>query len=133
MQFSRLTFVSVIALGGAAVLAAGVSARAPKGGAMPIPQIVAPVISIDTMQSVTRELSSDAYEGRGPTTAGEDKTVAYIIQRYKAAGLQPGNKGSWVQEVPTVEIAAEKPSGLSRRRVCASSLITRHWLVSFSR
>jgi len=112
MKFTRNHALSLLALGSAAALAAGVSARAPKAGAMPIPAIAAPHISIDTMKTVTRELSSDAYEGRGPTTPGEDKTVAYIIQRFKAAGLNPGNKGSWVQEVPTVEITAENPSGL---------------------
>ncbi len=112
MQHSRTVFVSVIALGAAVVLSAGVSARGAKGGAMPIPQVAAPVISLDTLKSVTKELSSDAYEGRGPTTLGEDKTVAYIIKRFKAAGLQPGNKGSWVQDVPTVEITAENPTGL---------------------
>jgi hypothetical protein len=35
-------------------------------------------------------LSSDEFEGRGPNTAGETKTVAYIIEQFKAAGLQPG-------------------------------------------
>ena len=64
----------------------------------------APPISIDTLKSVTRELSSDAYEGRAPTTPAEDKTTAYIVQRFKAAGLKPGNKGSWFQDVPMVEI-----------------------------
>ena len=66
----------------------------------------APAISVDTLKSVTRELSSDAYEGRAPTTPGEDKTVAYIVERFKAAGLQPGNKGGWTQNVPMVEITA---------------------------
>ena len=27
-----------------------------------------------------RTLSSDAFEGRGPATAGEKKTVAYIVR-----------------------------------------------------
>ena len=112
MQFTRTTFVSVVALGAAVALSAGVSARGAKGGAIAFPQIAAPVISAETLKSVTKELSSDAYEGRGPTTAGEDKTVAFIIKRFKAAGLQPGNKGSWVQDVPTVEIEAQNSNGL---------------------
>ncbi len=65
-----------------------------------------PAISVDTLKTVTKELSSDAYEGRAPTTPGEDKTVAYLVERMKAAGLQPGNKGSWFQDVPMVEITA---------------------------
>jgi len=71
----------------------------------------APAISVDTLKTVTKELASDAYEGRAPTTPAEDKTVAYIVDRFKQAGLKPGNpdgKGgaSWFQDVPMVEITA---------------------------
>ncbi|KTT99959.1 peptidase M28 [Sphingomonas yabuuchiae] len=65
-----------------------------------------PAISVDTLKTVTQTLSSDAYEGRAPTTPAEDKTVAYIIDRFQKAGLKPGNKGSWTQDVPMVEITA---------------------------
>ena len=37
----------------------------------------------------TKVLSSDAYEGRAPATEGEKKTVAYLVEQMKAAGLQP--------------------------------------------
>jgi hypothetical protein len=52
-----------------------------------------------------RTLSSDAFEGRGPATAGEKRTVAYVISQMKAAGLQPAGalkdgKRSWTQPVP---------------------------------
>ena len=66
----------------------------------------APAISVDTLKTVTRTLSSDAYEGRAPTTLAEAKTVAYIVERMKAAGLKPGSKGGWFQDVPMVEITA---------------------------
>ncbi len=114
MQISRFRLVSLTALA-ATALAAGVAVGAPKKSVIPvpIPQIAAPAISADTLNTVTRELASDAYEGRGPATPGEDKTVAYIIQRYKAAGLLPGNKGSWVQEVPTLEIEAKNVTPLT--------------------
>ena len=39
-------------------------------------------------------LASDQFEGRGPGTAAEPKTLEAIIARFKAAGLQPGNKGA---------------------------------------
>lgn len=65
-----------------------------------------PDISVETLKTVDKELSSDAYEGRAPTTAAEDKTVAYIIDRFKAAGLKPGNHGEWTQTVPMVELTA---------------------------
>ncbi|WP_445191014.1 M28 family metallopeptidase [Sphingomonas sp. Tas61C01] len=66
----------------------------------------APAISVDTLKTVTKTLSSDEYEGRAPTTPAEKKTVDYIVARMKAAGLKPGNKGGWYQDVPMVEIDA---------------------------
>lgn len=76
--------------------------------ALPLPVVAqtAPAISVETLKSVTQELSSDAYEGRAPTTAGEAKTIDYIVKRFAAAGLKPGNKGQWTQDVPMVEITA---------------------------
>ena len=70
----------------------------------------APQISVETLKSVTQELSSDAYEGRAPTTSGEQKTVDYLVKRFAAAGLKPGNKGQWTQDVPMVEITATNVS-----------------------
>ena len=37
-----------------------------------------------------KELASDAYEGRSPATAGEEKTIAYLSRQFADAGLQPG-------------------------------------------
>jgi Zn-dependent M28 family amino/carboxypeptidase len=50
-------------------------------------------------------LGSDAFEGRGPATAGETKTVAYLTDQFAKAGLQPGGdmvdgKRIWTQAVP---------------------------------
>jgi Zn-dependent M28 family amino/carboxypeptidase len=73
----------------------------------------APQIPVDTLKEVTKTLSSDAFEGRAPATPAEDKTVAYMIERFKAAGLQPGNHGSWVQDVPLVQITASNLSPLT--------------------
>lgn len=66
-----------------------------------------PAISTDTLVEVTRTLSTDEFEGRAPTTPGEDKTVGYIAGRFAAAGLKPVNGGSWFQKVPLVEITAD--------------------------
>ena len=68
----------------------------------PVPQI-----PVQTLKDVTQKLSSDEFEGRGPTTAGEVKTVAYLTERFQAAGLKPGNKGKWTQDVPMVRVAAD--------------------------
>lgn len=78
-----------------------------------LPHVAAGQISEDTMRDVTRILSSDEFDGRMPGTAGEDKTVALLTQRFAAAGLEPGNNGSWVQEVPLVEITAENAQPLT--------------------
>ena len=65
-------------------------------------------LSEATMKDVTRVLASDEFEGRAPGTAGEEKTVAYLIERFQAAGLSPGNNGSWTQDVPLVEITGKE-------------------------
>lgn len=70
-------------------------------------QAAAPEFSLDTLRTVTETLSSDAYEGRAPTTPGEELTVAYVSDRFEQAGLQPGNDGGWYQDVPLVEITAD--------------------------
>jgi len=49
-------------------------------------------------------LSSDAFEGRAPRTAGEQLTIEYIERQFRAAGLEPGVGASYRQEVPLVEI-----------------------------
>jgi Zn-dependent M28 family amino/carboxypeptidase len=64
-----------------------------------------PVFSPARVSADIRTLSSDAFEGRGPATPAEDKTVAWLIAQFRAAGLQPGGtlvKGvrGWTQDVP---------------------------------
>ncbi len=56
----------------------------------------------------TKVLASDEFEGRAPGTAGEDKTVAYLVEEFRRMGLQPGNPdGTYVQAVPTVGITSQ--------------------------
>lgn len=64
--------------------------------------------STDTMRRVVAQLSSDAFEGRAPGTAGEEKTVRLLVDEFTRLGLKPGNKGSWTQDVPLVEITTSK-------------------------
>ncbi len=48
-------------------------------------------------------LASDAYEGRGPGTKGEEMTVAYLTEQYRRLNLRAfDDKGTYVQEVPLV-------------------------------
>ena len=75
------------------------------GSAAPA-QDPAPNISAETLQRVTRALSSDEFQGRAPGTEGETRTVALLAQEFQRAGLRPGNRGGWYQDVPLVEITA---------------------------
>jgi len=58
-------------------------------------------------------LASDEFEGRKPGTAGERKTVDYLVGEFKALGLAPGNKDSYLQQVPIVEITAGSDAALN--------------------
>ena len=50
-------------------------------------------------------LASDAFEGRGPGSVGEERAVAYLVQEFHKAGLKPGMPdGSWTQEVPIIGV-----------------------------
>ena len=64
-------------------------------------------ISAEDFAHHVERLSSDAFEGRGPGTAGEEKTVEYIKAQMERIGLQPGNDGEWYQTVPMVETTAD--------------------------
>jgi len=108
MRLLSLALVSTLALSGGFHKAASADVETSA-----LPQIEVPALSEKTMQDVTRELSLDAYEGRAPGSIGEEKTVAHLISKFKAAGLEPGNNGSWTQDVPLIEITAKNVSALN--------------------
>lgn len=62
--------------------------------------------SADSLKRHISVLSSDLFEGRKPLTSGETKTIDYLQQQFLAAGLEPGNGNSFLQEVPMVNILA---------------------------
>jgi Zn-dependent M28 family amino/carboxypeptidase len=58
-------------------------------------------------------LASDEFLGRKPFTEGETKTLNYLTSELERIGIEPGNDGSYFQEVPMVEIApTPKPTML---------------------
>jgi Zn-dependent M28 family amino/carboxypeptidase len=64
-----------------------------------------PAIDAAAVLGHVKTLASDAFEGRAPGTAGEQKTVDYLVDTFKALGLTPGNPdGTYVQKVPLVGI-----------------------------
>jgi Zn-dependent M28 family amino/carboxypeptidase len=67
-------------------------------------QAAAPPFSEAQYRRHVEVLSSDAFEGRAPGTEGEKKTLAYIEQQFRAAGLTGAIDGSFLQPVPVAEI-----------------------------
>ncbi len=82
-----------------------VAQAAPQGPPERISKPLPPeeLIDMQHMSEVTRVLASDEFQGRAPGTEGEAKTIPYLIQQFKAAGLEPGGEnGSWTQTVPLI-------------------------------
>jgi Zn-dependent M28 family amino/carboxypeptidase len=64
-------------------------------------------ITGEAIRTPLKILSSDEFEGRLPTTAGEERTLDYLVSEFKAMGLMPGNGDSYLQEVALMEITAD--------------------------
>jgi Zn-dependent M28 family amino/carboxypeptidase len=75
----------------------------------------APTFSEQPYRAHIERLSSDDFEGRGAGTAGEQKTIAYLEQQFRAAGLAPGIGDSYLQAVPAVEIVTRADPTLAAR------------------
>ena len=72
------------------------------------------VIDPQRLSDITRNLSSDEFEGRAPGTAGERKAIAYLVAQFKAVGLEPaGLDGSYVQLVPLLRTQVPADASMS--------------------
>jgi hypothetical protein len=97
---------SIAILSAAALAASTHAAPAAKPAVKPaVPATQAVQIEPSHLSHDVKVLSSDEFEGRGPNTPGEAKTVAYLINQFEAAGLKPGGdlvdgKRGWTQDVP---------------------------------
>jgi Zn-dependent M28 family amino/carboxypeptidase len=97
---------------GIAVLACSIGLAA---GAAPDPALQKALESITPTELLEhiKILASDEFEGRGPGTAGEEKTVGYLRTQFEKMGLAPGNPdGTFFQAVPLVGFTAKQVSGL---------------------
>lgn len=65
----------------------------------------AQLISAEKLKTHVSILASDSFMGRKPFTEGETRTVHYLQQQFIAAGLEPANGNSYLQEVPLVTIS----------------------------
>ena len=64
--------------------------------------------SPERLKQIDKTISSDAFEGRGPATRAEIKTVNYITDQFRSVGLAPGGDlvngvRKWTQDVPLLE------------------------------
>jgi Zn-dependent M28 family amino/carboxypeptidase len=78
----------------------------------------APKFDAQRLSQDVKTLSSDEFEGRGPNSAGETKTVNFLIEQFKAAGLKPAGdmvkgKRSWTQDVPLGRFDIKGPLKIS--------------------
>ncbi len=65
-------------------------------------------ITEEEIREYTQVLASDEFEGRAPSSRGEERTIQYLTEQAAALGLEPGGEnGTWVQEVPVVAITAD--------------------------
>jgi Zn-dependent M28 family amino/carboxypeptidase len=83
--------------------------------ALPLLLAAAPApVTPAELSATVKEISSPAYQGRAPGTPGETKTIAYLVGRFKALGLQPaGPGGQWTQTVPMIHDVAGAPAKLA--------------------
>jgi Zn-dependent M28 family amino/carboxypeptidase len=78
------------------------------------PALAAPSISGERIGQHVEVLASDAFEGRAPATPAEAKTIAYMVEQLKAAGLSPAGdlkdgQRLWTQDVPLARFEIEGP------------------------
>ena len=65
------------------------------------------------MRERVRTLSADEFEGRGPGVEGGRRAAQYIADQMKAAGVKPGNKGSYFQNVKLFGVKANPETALT--------------------
>ncbi|WP_174273379.1 M20/M25/M40 family metallo-hydrolase [Sphingomonas bacterium] len=66
------------------------------------------------LSETVRLLASDDFQGRAPGTAGEAKTIAYLVVRFQALGVAPGGEGgTYLQAVPLVHTRIAAPAAIS--------------------
>jgi len=95
--------LKLLAAAAAALLAASPAAT----------QTAAPGIEPARLAETVRTLTDDWFQGRAPGTLGEQRTVAYLIGRFQALGLEPGGPdGKWVQQVPLLHTRLGAPQQL---------------------
>jgi len=81
-------------------------------------------ISQSDLRDTIATLASDGFEGRMAGTAGEAKTIAFIADRFRAAGLTSGARGPVPYLDPFVIVAKStpKPGGSSAQAIFSANM-----------
>ncbi len=92
------------------------SASARPGGSVAASVAELEIEAVELLRRIA-VLASDRFEGRAPGSAGEELTVKYLIEEFRAAGAEPGNPdGTFVQRVPLVGFKAAPRAAWSTSR-----------------
>ena len=67
-----------------------------------------PGVSLNNLKQHIKTLASDDFEGRGPLTLGEVKTVGYLSEQYQAMGLSGAYQGKYLQPVKMAMLTADQ-------------------------
>jgi Zn-dependent M28 family amino/carboxypeptidase len=105
---------AILSLAIAAVLAgcAGPQSPAPPADQAEL-QPARDAVTAPRLLAQIKSLASDEFAGRQPGTPGEERTVKYLEEQFRAAGLEPGNPdGTYIQNVPLVGITAGRAMAL---------------------
>jgi Zn-dependent M28 family amino/carboxypeptidase len=79
-------------------------------GGNPVAEEASMLITADYMRDIIVEISSDAYEGRGPGSRGDVKAREYLAAEMQRLGLQPGAAdGGWQQKFDLVGVDTQQP------------------------
>jgi len=109
----RAALGSLIALAGSLLAATTVTAQNP--AVVPsLEQAAKTYITPAALEAPIRFLASDALEGRGPATRGDQLARLYLATQLEEMGYQPGAPGGqWQQPFDIVGIKAEMPRSWS--------------------
>ena len=68
-------------------------------------------IDPDRLNAAVAVLAGDDFEGRAPTTPGEERSVTWIADQFRALGLEPaGDDGTYFQTVPINRFVQDGPA-----------------------
>jgi Zn-dependent M28 family amino/carboxypeptidase len=80
-------------------------------------ELAAKEITPDLLRAQITQISSDAFAGRGPATAGDRAARAYLVEQLTSLGLEPGlGRQGWEQPVDLVSVTTTMPNAWTFER-----------------